>query len=102
MRINGTSYESLRPGRSTANPMAGQAAPVDGAPPTGHGTPSPLSPKSDSVQFSDIGKAMSASQSDELSPERVQELRAKVMQGAYNSLDVVEQVARRVLDSGDL
>jgi hypothetical protein len=24
------------------------------------------------------------------------------MQGAYNSLDVVEQVARRVLDSGDL
>jgi hypothetical protein len=54
------------------------------------------------VQFSDIGKSLSASQSDELSPERVQELRAKVMQGAYNSLDVVEQVARRVLDSGDL
>lgn len=102
MRINGTSYESLRPARTTANPSAGLPNPVESAPPTGNGSPSPLAPKADSVQFSDIGKRLSAAQNDELSPERVQELRAKVMQGAYNSLDVVEQVARRVLDSGDL
>jgi hypothetical protein len=35
-------------------------------------------------------------------PERVAELRNKVLTGAYNTLDVVDQVARRILQRGDL
>lgn len=102
MRINGTSYESLRPDRAPASPAGASSRSADATPPTGNGTPSPLAPRSDSVQFSDIGKAMSAAQADDISPERVLELRAKVMEGAYNSLEAVEQVARRILDSGDV
>jgi len=35
-------------------------------------------------------------------PERVAELRTKVLTGAYNTLDVVDQVARRIISRGDL
>jgi hypothetical protein len=35
-------------------------------------------------------------------PERIAELRRKVYEGAYNSLDLVDQVARRILTRGDL
>lgn len=99
MRINGTTYEPIRPDRGTPLPAGGDAR-------GGEGTPSGAAPstpsRSDSVQFSDIGRRLSASQADSMDPERVQQLRAKVMEGAYNSLDMVEQVARRVLSSGDV
>jgi anti-sigma28 factor (negative regulator of flagellin synthesis) len=39
---------------------------------------------------------------DDFDPERVAELRTKVLNGAYNTLDVVDQVARRILLRGDL
>jgi hypothetical protein len=39
---------------------------------------------------------------DSLEPDRVAELRNKVLTGAYNTLDVVDQVARRILTRGDL
>jgi hypothetical protein len=37
-----------------------------------------------------------------LDPERTAVLRTKVLTGAYNQLDVVDQVARRMLSRGDL
>lgn len=58
--------------------------------------------KSDSVQISDAGRRMNAEQREALDPERVAELRQKVLSGAYNTLDVVDQVARRILTRGDL
>ena len=58
----------------------------------------------DSVQISDAGRARAASANDVsgLSPDRVAQLRKNILDGAYNSLDVVDEVARRILDSGDL
>jgi len=37
-----------------------------------------------------------------LSPERIEALRQKIKAGEYNSTDVAETVARRILDRGDL
>lgn len=58
--------------------------------------------KSDSVEISEAGRRMNAQQREALDPERVAELRQKVLTGAYNSLDMVDQVARRILTRGDL
>ncbi|HEY0931746.1 MAG TPA: flagellar biosynthesis anti-sigma factor FlgM [Gemmatimonas sp.] len=58
--------------------------------------------KSDSVQISDAGRRLNAEQREAIDPERVAELREKVLSGAYNTLDVVDQVARRILTRGDL
>jgi anti-sigma28 factor (negative regulator of flagellin synthesis) len=58
--------------------------------------------KSDSVQISDEARRLNAERKDSFDPERVTELRQKVLSGAYNTLDVVDQVARRILTRGDL
>lgn len=67
--------------------------------------------RSDSVQISDAGKALAAQQAEaagpaaskgSLSAERIAEIRQRILDGAYNSVEVVDQVARRMLDSGDI
>lgn len=65
-------------------------------------SPAPRPAKSDSVQISDTGRRLNAEVRETLDPERVAELRQKVLTGAYNTLDVVDQVARRILSRGDL
>ena len=35
-------------------------------------------------------------------PARLAEIRQRILDGAYNSLETVERVARRILSSGDL
>ena len=71
------------------------------------GAAQPTSPasRSDQVQISDAGRALAA-QADatrgELTPERIAEIREKILSGAYNSLEIVEEVARKMLASGDL
>ncbi len=94
MKINGYS-DSLRP-----TPISNQAIQR----PAQEVTQSPATKpaKSDSVQISDEARRLNADQRDALNPERVAELRQKVLTGAYNSLDVVDQVARRILTRGDL
>lgn len=37
-----------------------------------------------------------------LPPERLAELRRRLLDGAYDSLDVIDEVARRILARGDL
>jgi negative regulator of flagellin synthesis FlgM len=37
-----------------------------------------------------------------LAPEQIAQYREKILSGAYNSLEVVEQVARKMLTSGDI
>jgi hypothetical protein len=75
----------------------------------------PIVSRNDSVEISDAarslaggakaagaGGALTASATArELSPARVQELRQRVLSGAYNSTAVADQVARRILSSGD-
>jgi hypothetical protein len=52
------------------------------------------------VEISDRGRSLSGLA--ETDPDRIAELRRKVYEGAYNSLDLVDQVARRIVRSGDL
>lgn len=58
--------------------------------------------KSDSVRISDAARRLNAQQNEAFDPERVAELRERVLAGAYNTLEVVDQVARRILSRGDL
>jgi len=97
MKISGNkSLEPIRP---------------DTVKPAGGSTTSPVSPasppkRSDQVQISDAGRAMAGelqgSESAGLSAERTAELRRKVLEGAYNSMTVVDQVAQRILGRGDI
>jgi anti-sigma28 factor (negative regulator of flagellin synthesis) len=65
-------------------------------------------PRNDRVQISDAGRALAAkatsdvSESESLSPERVDQIRQRILKGAYNSTEIVDQVARRMLESGDI
>ena len=63
--------------------------------------------RSDKVQISDAGRALAARETDRtveagLDPIRASHIRNRVLSGAYDSLDVVDTVARRLIQSGDL
>ena len=99
MKINGSIFDTLRPDRAQPGATPAEPRPVDPASPP----PAPGAVKSDSVQFSSAGRSLAGRLQDEaFDPERVAELRTKVLTGAYNTLDVVDQVARRILSRGDL
>lgn len=102
MRINGSIFDPLRPDRATPASNPAIQRPGDQS---GQGTANGL-PKSDSVSLSDAGRSLAArldqQSQDAFDPERVAELRTKVLNGAYNTLDVVDQVARRILSRGDI
>ena len=57
----------------------------------------------DTVEISDAGraKAAAATTPNERSA-RLQDIRARILQGAYDTDEVVGEVARRILDRGDL
>ena len=99
--------------RNVSNPYGpSRATPVGPAKggPSGAAQPAPAAtpaaPRNDSVQISDAGRALAGTEGGErtasLSGERVEQLRKKVLEGAYNSVQVVDQVAQRILSSGDL
>ena len=56
-----------------------------------------------STQFADT-RRRSAAQDDgrRLSPEREAQIRQRVIDGSYNSLSFVDEVARRIIRSADL
>ena len=64
--------------------------------------------RADQVQISDAGRALAAQVEGKdgaregLSAERVSEIRQRIYEGAYNSVEVVEEVARRMLERGDV
>lgn len=61
--------------------------------------------RSDKVQISDAGRALAAREGDStssLSPARAATIRGRVLSGAYDTLEVVDSVARRLIDTGDL
>lgn len=95
-------YASPRVAPSTSAPaekQGGEAAPAKAAPVT--------TPRQDSVAISDAGRALSGSRAStkatsSLTPERVADLRKKVLEGAYNSTHVVDTVAKRLLSTGDV
>ena len=62
----------------------------------------------DAVQISDMGRTLSGNDVDAsgdagaLDPRRADEIRTRVLSGAYNSVEMADQVARSILRSGDL
>lgn len=107
MRINGSSPEVQQAEQASRVRDAGKATP------SGGGAAQPVSPvpRTDRVEISDAGRALAAQSGQaegagearrELSPERLGELRQRVLSGAYDSLAVVDQIARRMLQSGDV
>jgi anti-sigma28 factor (negative regulator of flagellin synthesis) len=100
MRINGSIFDPLRPDRGPSGVGPGNTRPGE----AGGQAPGAAPAKSDSIQISDAGRSLAGrlEQAEALDPERVAELRTKVLTGAYNTLDVVDQVARRILTRGDL
>lgn len=98
MKVYGNLFDPLRPDRA-----GGHIPPVTrgGDGPTQPVAPvAPVGARTDSVEISDRGRSLAGAA--EIDPERVAELRQKVYEGAYNSLDLVDQVARRILVRGDL
>lgn len=105
MRINRTSVEAQQAELvNRVREAAIRPASAGGGP----AQPVGAVPKVDRVDISDAGRALSAKNGADanasrgMSAERLAELRQRVMSGAYNSLEVVDQVARRMLDAGDV
>ena len=65
--------------------------------------------KSDKVQISDAGRALAArakgsdatSQSS-LDPAKADKIRSRILSGAYDTVEVVDAVARRLIATGDV
>ena len=106
MRVNGKNeiapLDVSNVGKPAREPAANPAAP----PPGSEGA---RAERSDSVQISDAARARAAKleaaagsgSAAELDPERAAEIRRRVLEGAYDSLDVVDTIARRILERGD-
>lgn len=54
----------------------------------------------DSVEISAAGRAMAGTGS--LPAERVNDVRQRILSGAYNANEVIDTVARRILQRGDI
>ncbi len=69
--------------------------------------PTPASAdRSDKVEISDAGRALAARDdtagATSMDPARADRIRGRILSGAYDTLEVVDAVSRRLLDSGDL
>ena len=62
--------------------------------------------RSDKVQISDAGRALAARAGDQpddvFDPARAATIRNRILSGAYDAVEVVDAVARRLLASGAL
>jgi negative regulator of flagellin synthesis FlgM len=108
MQIYPKNLGPLRPdtARNTSSVDQADQSPIQPIAPT----PSSAD-RSDKVQISDAGRALAAradgsadaaSSSSSLDPARASRIRQRVLSGAYDTLEVVDAVSRRILDSGDL
>jgi anti-sigma28 factor (negative regulator of flagellin synthesis) len=101
MKINGSKDPISQAG--AALPIReGQSAPVRPKPEEA----APAAPKRDSVEISAEGRAKAQQavghDGSTLSAERSAEIRTKILQGAYNTADMAGEVAKKILNSGDL
>src|SRR4029077_16269987 len=93
-----------------ARPEISRTAPVPET--ADRGPIAPVSPvpssadRSDKVQISDAGRALAARGGDAatsgLDALRASPSRGRILSGAYDTLEVVDAVSRRLLASGDL
>ena len=104
MKINGKSFDPIRPAVQSPASKVGQTENRGGAP-ASSSQGSARTARGDSVQISDAARAALSGTSatgGSLTPERTAELRKKVLEGAYNSLNVVDHVAKRIIERGDV
>jgi hypothetical protein len=97
MRINGGNFGPVRPdaAREVRGPSTEEASNRN----TNPATPE----RTDSVEISDAGRAKAAGlEAPGAGSERLEQIRARVLSGAYNSLEVVDEVARRIVERGDI
>ena len=100
MQIKPNAGSHIRPEVAGASSASRTEKPVSATAPV-----AAVAPRSgDAVQISDAGRALAARGNAEpgLTPERTAQIRQRVLDGAYNSLAVVDEVARRISRSGDL
>jgi anti-sigma28 factor (negative regulator of flagellin synthesis) len=65
---------------------------------------SPERPKQDTVTFSDEARALSTGSSirAQSSTERVEDVKKRILTGAYNTAEMAGEVAKRILQRGDI
>ena len=95
MKINGGSNGPIRP-----DATRDERAPVSEKTSWSGAT----SARVDKVEISDAGRAKAAetTASTESRAERLQAIRERILRGAYDTDEVVGEVARRILDAGHL
>jgi anti-sigma28 factor (negative regulator of flagellin synthesis) len=92
MKINGSGSGPIRPDAAAERGKTADKTEQNG---------SAIKSRVDSVEISDAGRARAAESSATRSP-RLQEIRERIFRGAYDTDAVVAEVARRILDRGDL
>jgi anti-sigma28 factor (negative regulator of flagellin synthesis) len=97
MKINNGYSNDVTP-RSTR--VVADHATVDRTASTGVSTGAEKAAPRDSVEISAAGLARSKDSA--LTEQRIAQIRQNVLQGAYDSTHVVDQVAKKILASGDL
>lgn len=97
MKINNGYSSDVTPSSTRA---ASDPATVDRAASTGAVTDSQQAAPRDSVELSAEGVARSKDAT--LTDQRIAQIRQNVLQGAYDSSHIVDQVAKKILASGDV
>jgi anti-sigma28 factor (negative regulator of flagellin synthesis) len=84
-------------------PSGGKAPGADSVE-EGAATPPPKVCRATTLKISDAARKLAADDvpRQQLTPERIAEIRQRILAGTYDSLESVEKVARRMLASGDL
>lgn len=98
MKINGTPSPEVL---SATTKNVRETAPTEAitSPKTTPEGAAPAAKRRDSVEISDAGRALAGGG---LSADRVSEVRQRILSGAYNAAEVVDTVARRILQRGDV
>lgn len=94
MSIDGIRHSAVSPGQTRPTKDADRPGGRDSS-----GANQPLSERSDTVQISSAGRELAAGA---LGAERIEELRDRIRSGVYDRPAVAEDVARRILASGDV
>ena len=94
MKINGGSNGPIRPDAPKSDERNGVPTKTESSGKTA---------RVDTVEISDAGRAKAAESTDAPARSaRLQDIRERILRGAYDTDEVVGEVARRILDRGDL
>ncbi len=96
MKINGTNLPDVLGATTKLVRDVGSAA---AAQPPKPATSEPTK-RRDSVEISDAGRTLAGAQAP--SADRTSEIRQRILAGAYDTTQVVDTVARRILQRGDI